>query len=233
MKEIAQHGGGLSVQQQQQAGQGAAAAGLGAAAVSAAAAAAAGAADAAAPKEQVKGIKAWGKQPSFAAFWGWWQSAPPGFSDSRAELDERKDFTWREGDRRQLVSELHQFLSRIKGKKEAIKQQLGGVAATDEQAVAALDIDMQEQGLKNLAAYHKKFMKSPYATGAKSSTAAAGEGAEAAAEEGAAAGASSAPAAVDRAGDDAGAGTAAARRGAKRGMGGQTSNSSRKKSKKS
>jgi hypothetical protein len=68
MKEIAQHGGGLSVQQQQQqqAGQGAAAAGLGAAAVSAAAAAAAGAADAAAPKEQVKGIKAWGKQSSSA-----------------------------------------------------------------------------------------------------------------------------------------------------------------------
>jgi hypothetical protein len=110
---------------------------------------------------------------------------------------------------------------------------LGGVAATDEQAVAALDIEMQEQGLKDLAAYHKKYMKSPYATGAKSSTAAAGEGAEAAAEEGAAAGASSAPAAAGRAGDDAGAGTAAARRGAKRGMGGQTSNNSRIKSKKS
>jgi hypothetical protein len=60
--------------------------------------------------------------------------------------------------------------------------------------------------------------------GAKSSTAAAGEGAEAAADEGAAAGASSALAAVGRAGDDAGTGTAAARRGAKRGMGGQTSN---------
>ena len=35
---------------------------------------------------------------------------------------------------------------------------------------------MQEQGLKNLAAYHKKFLKSPYATGAKSSTAQLGMG---------------------------------------------------------
>ena len=196
-----------------------------------------------ATQEQVKGIRAWGKQLSFAAFWGWWQSAPSGFNDSRAELEARKDFTWRGGDRRQLVSELHQFLGRIKGKKEAMKQQLGGVAATDEQAVAALDIEMQEQGLKNLAAYHKRNMKSPYATGARSSTAAAaaaaGEGAEAAAgegaaaEEGAAARASSAPAVADRAGDDAGADTAATRRGSKRGKGGQTSNSSRKKSKKS
>jgi hypothetical protein len=248
-QKIVQHEGGMLVQQQ--AGQGAAAAGvvaaavsaaaaaagLGAPTVSAAAAAAAGAADV--PKEQTKGVKAWGKQTSFAAFWGWWQSAPPGFSFSRAALGANKEAPWLQGDKKQRVCELNQFLKVIQAKKDALEKQLGGVTATDEQAVAALDLEMQQQGLKNLAAYHKKHIKSPYAgasrnTATPTGTAAGagavgkGEAAAAAAGQGAAAGASPAPAAADRVAGDAVAGTAAARRGAKRGRGEQTSNSRKK-----
>lgn len=245
LQQVAQHGGLLTVQpHQQQAGGGAAAAGFGGAAVSAAAAAASAAA--AAPIIKPKGIKAWGKQQSFGAFWTWWTSVPPGFSDSRAALHARKDNTWRPFDKKQRVSELNQFLRVIADKQQALGEQLGGIPATQEQGVAALDLEMQEQGLKTLAAYHKKHMKSPFvdavargaaaAAAADGEDAAAGEGVEAAeggaaapeTGEGAAA-AASGEGAGDASDSDAGAAATSSRRGVKRGKGPAAHSSGSKK----
>jgi len=99
LRQAAQQGGQTAQQalseQQQAAGSEAGAAatgGLKGAAVSSAALAA-GAGEVA--LQNSKAITPWGQQASFAAFWAWYDTAPPGFTTSWAELWRSNNITWR------------------------------------------------------------------------------------------------------------------------------------------
>lgn len=100
--------------------------------------------------------------PTFAAFLLWWQQQD---ATQLASLNRRR------------VSEYWQLHRVIEEKHKALESR-AGVTITKQQAAEALDVMLKEEGRQNLAAYHKRHLKSPKAAAAAAGDAGAGNGRE-------------------------------------------------------